>query len=844
MKSILKIKLLTLLLILSNGMLFAQIPAGGISLIKETYPNFTKGGGKGTLTNTTITGQTFTKGFKYVTGADISNTWDGQVTFAKTVGIEADDVLLITFYARTLASVQEFGEGSVIVCIEDNKTYEKQTYYKVAIGSEWKQYFVPVKCKSTLAFAAVTYSFHTGFISQSVEFADVKYMNYKKTLTLEQLPVTPITYIGREANAAWRAEADERINQIRKGIADVVVYDEQGQIVKDATVTIEMEKHKFGFGSAIAGSRFMTDALYRNKVYELFNEVVLENDLKWPSFNPNPSVNTKKTLDSMAFHKIPVRGHTMVWPSFTYNLASLKTLSTNPVAFRNEIDRHIDQVAQFAKGKVIDWDVLNEPYTNKEFMAILGDEVMADWFKRVRQNDREVKLYINDYSILSAGGMDINHQNGYFDIIKYIDSKGGKIEGIGMQSHFDNNLTPITKVYSILERFATLGKEIKITEHDINLNQRDVQADYTRDFMTIVFSHPSVKSFLTWGFWAKQHWLPEGAFYAEDWSIRPHGQAWLDLVFNEWWTKKANLTTDSEGKVSLDGFLGTYKYTIKNGDKIRTGTFKIDHSKQSGLTNPVVLSFDNTIPDHVSITTTKSACLCEGENVTLQATIGTDLTYQWLKGTDELPEQTSAIVANQSGIYTVKVKKGTVEMTSTPIEVKVTPVPQVPAITATGDLAFCPDEKVNFSTVASNDLTYSWYKGTTKIQGSVTSLDVNQSGSYSLQVNAYGCSAKSEPVTVQVYSSTSTECTTGLNPNQKSIQIYPNPFKGEFTLETSQLNHGPITLELFNASGARVYFQEIDQISGKTIIPVANPGFYTLRISTKDSVQTFKVVGN
>lgn len=183
-------------------------------------------------------------------------------------------------------------------------------------------------------------------------------------------------------------------------------------------------------------------------------------------------------------------------------------------------------------------------------------------------------------------------------------------------------------------------------------------------------------------------------------------------------------------------------------------------------------------------------------------------------------------------------------MTSAPIEVKVTPVPQTPVITTTGDLAFCPDEKVNFSTAVSNDLTYNWFKGTTKIQGSVTSLDVNQSGSYSLVVNAYGCSAKSEPVTVQVYSSTSTECTTGLNPNQESIQIYPNPFKGEFTLETSQLNQGSTILELFNASGAKVYFQEMDQISGKTIIPVANPGFYTLRVSNKDMVQTFKVVGN
>jgi endo-1,4-beta-xylanase len=836
-------RILTGFLIFTSNLLFAQIPVGGFTLIKETLPNYIKSG-KGTLLTTSITGQSFAKGFKVTTGTDISNTWDSQVTFTKTAGIEANDVVLVTFYARTIASAQEFGEGALSVCIEDNKTYDKQIYFNVTIGKDWKQYFVPLKCKSALALAAVTYSFHVGYASQTIEVADVRYLNYKNTLTLEALPVTEISYNGREANAPWRAEAAERISQIRKGIADVIVYDENGQVLKDATVSVEMIQHKFGFGSAVDAKRFLTNTVYRNKVYELFNEVVLENDLKWNMFDTNPTTNIQKTLDSLDKHKIVVRGHNVVWPSFKYNNASLKTLSTNPVAFRNEIDRHIDQITKFTSGRLVDWDVLNEPYSEKEFQAILGDEVMADWFKRVRQNDRKVKLYINDYSILSNGGTNINHQNGYYDIIKYIDSKGGKIEGIGMQGHFDSNLTPIAKVYTILNRFATLDKEIKITEHDINITQRVVQGDYTRDFMTIVFSHPAVKSFLFWGFWAGQHWLPDGAFYALDWSIRPVGESYKDLVFNQWWTKKTEFTTDSEGKVSVDGFLGTYKYTIKNGDKVRTGTFKIDNSKQSGIANPVVLSFDTAIPDQFGIKTTKPACLCEGENVTLQATTGTDLTYQWLKGTEVLPEQTSSIIASQSGMYSVKVKKGTVEMTSAPIEVKVTPVPQIPIITATGDLAFCPNEKVNFSTASSNDLTYSWYKGTTKIQGSVTSLDVNQSGSYSLQVNAYGCSAKSEPVTVQVYSSTSTECTTGLNPNQESIQIYPNPFKGEFTLEASQLNHGPSTLELFNASGARVYFQEMEQTSGKTIIPVANPGFYTLRLTNEKEIQTFKLIGN
>jgi len=600
-----------------------------------------------------------------------------------------------------------------------------------------------------------------------------------------------------------------------------------------------MIRHQFGFGSAVDANRFISNTVYRKKVYELFNEVVLENDLKWQSFNPT-SLNLKKTLDSLARHKIPVRGHNVIWPSFKYNPASVKTISTNPIAFRNEIDKHIDQVTQYAKGKVIDWDVLNEPYSEKEFQAILGDEVMADWFKRVRQNDRTVKMYINDYSILSAGGMDISHQNGYFNIINYIDSKGGKIEGIGFQGHFGSDLTPITKVYSILERFAALGKEMKITEHDININQRPVQADYTRDFMTICFSHPSVKSFLVWGFWAGQHWLPEGAFYDTNWVLRPHGEAWKELVFNQWWTKKMDITSDSEGKASFDGFLGTYKYTITSGDKVRTGTFLLDNSKQSEIPNKILLSLDNSIPDNFSITATKPNCLCQGENIILNSPAITGATYQWYVGTDLLPDQTASITANQSGLYMVKVNKGPFEIISDPFEVKVNQVP-ASVITTTGDLSFCPGGKVKLSANISDELTYTWMKGSTRIQGSVTSIDVNESGSYTLITNAYGCSATSAPVNVNVYSPTDPLCTTGINPTELSFKVYPNPFKDYFILETSALNSSPCLAELMDATGVVVFKKQLEKEITRINIPVKTSGFYTLRVSNKDIIKNFKL---
>ena len=56
-----KLFLISVLILINFGV-FAQIPTGGISLIKETLPNYTKGGA-GILTSISITGQPFTQGF-------------------------------------------------------------------------------------------------------------------------------------------------------------------------------------------------------------------------------------------------------------------------------------------------------------------------------------------------------------------------------------------------------------------------------------------------------------------------------------------------------------------------------------------------------------------------------------------------------------------------------------------------------------------------------------------------------------------------------------------------------------------------------------------------------------
>ena len=56
-------------------------------------------------------------------------------------------------------------------------------------------------------------------------------------------------------------------------------------------------------------------------------------------------------------------------------------------ALRARVNKHIADVMGYSKGKVTEWDVLNEPYTNKDLQAVLGDAEMTSWFRQARAAD-------------------------------------------------------------------------------------------------------------------------------------------------------------------------------------------------------------------------------------------------------------------------------------------------------------------------------------------------------------------------------------------------------------------------------------------------------------------------
>ena len=514
------------------------------------------------------------EGEKFGRGLRIMASSGGAVSAQATVNapIQAGDVLLLRFHLRS----REDREARIEARFEPEiSRWSSALRMAARSGPAWKIYEYPFSARRDYAPGESRVEFRVRGGEPSVEIGGVELRNYGQRGTKDGLPCTRLDYAGSEPGAAWRQAAAERIERIRKGDLVVSVHDAAGAPVPDVEVNVRMKRHAFGFGSVVnvallTGQRDQLAAAdlerYRKVCLRLFSKAVVVGALKWPQWEqPGTPERVSQVVDWLTENRIPLRGHVLVWPSWRWLPARLKELEKDPPALRAAVREHIREEASALRGKVCEWDVINEPYSNHDLMDILGKDVMVEWFQDARRADPDVKLYLNDYGILTPDGD--AHRRHFEETIAFLIDRGAPLDGIGMQGHFGSEVTPPEEMLAVLDRFSRFGKDIQVTEFDVDTIDEELQADFTRDLLTVCFSHPAVKGLLMWGFWEGRHWKPNGAMMRPDWSAKPNLRAYEDLVLNEWWTR-ARGAADSQGCFRVRGFLGDYEVEVKYGDEV------------------------------------------------------------------------------------------------------------------------------------------------------------------------------------------------------------------------------------------------------------------------------------
>ena len=493
----------------------------------------------------------------------------------KTTGIvHKGDVLLARITMRTLSARQESGESVVYYYFQEAQgSFDKSFITQIGAVEEWKTFNIPFVAHKDMKAGEAQISLAFGSLAQHVELTGIEVLNFGSSIRIEDLPETHFSYAGREADAVWRQEALQRIEEIRTSPLSIKVVDAKGKPVKGAEVEVTLQKSDFIWGTAVRESLFAKDDAesknYKAYLKEFFNTAVIENGFKGKGvWNEELKQNTLLSFDWLRANGFRQRGHNLVWPAWKFNSSFVKNIAIRDKA---SFDRYIKALfyerMAYTKGQFIAWDVVNEYMHEKEFFQYLPHDVMVDWFKLAHELDPDAQLFINEYGMLNCVQSPQNIRE-YIDTIQTLRSKGAPIHAVGIQGHIGRQPRNPVQVITDLDLFIPMGLPVQITEFDINTPDEELQADYMRDFLIAVYSHPVVTGVTLWGFWENAHWKPDAAMFRKDWSAKPSATVWREWVKGKWNTHDKKVT-NSAGKVNLRGHFGTYAISVSYKGKVK-----------------------------------------------------------------------------------------------------------------------------------------------------------------------------------------------------------------------------------------------------------------------------------
>ncbi|MDZ7370721.1 MAG: endo-1,4-beta-xylanase, partial [candidate division KSB1 bacterium] len=573
------------LLLSLTGLTFAQAPdpkfadylaterdklpvAGELLYDCSRLTGYSLGGGTAALRRVTAAADLpFTQAYQIDVKRVGANSWEPQFVSPKNaVAVRQGDMLFWVLWVRSLSVPPEYETGKAFFYAQlAESPWTGIASHDLAPIGEWEKIYIYGQSPQDFPIGKMEFTIHLGFYPQVLEIGGIIALNLGRNIDPAKLPKNRITYAGREANAPWRAEAEARIEQLRKGNLRIVVKNQAGLPIKNARVKVEMQRHAFRFGSFMDGPLFESSRngqKYREEVFKLFNAATTPfymGDGTWGWYaSEQVRQDYRRRAEWLVDNGFRTKGHVLIWPGWTWMTPYFRSLANNAAGLRQALLEHLETVVPVGReAGVEEWDVVNEPYTNHDVMDLLGDEVLVEWYQKVHELHPEARLILNETGVLISGG-DIKVQDNLARIVELLLSRGAPLHGLGFQGHFGAVLTTPRRLKEILDRFAAYGLPIQITEFDIDIDDEEAQADYTRDFLTLIFSHPGVNKFVMWGFWEPIQWRPRGAMIRKDWSYKPNYHAYVDLVLNRWWTRTEG-TTDAEGVYEIRGFLGSYR---------------------------------------------------------------------------------------------------------------------------------------------------------------------------------------------------------------------------------------------------------------------------------------------
>lgn len=213
-------------------------------------------------------------------------------------------------------------------------------------------------------------------------------------------------------------------------------------------------------------------------VIQQFNTITLENGMKAALINPRPGVFNFGPADAFVEfgekHNMFIIGHTLVWHNQTpeWFFQDENGKANTPEAQIERMRTHIETVAGRYAGRVHAWDVVNEviaddgSYRPTTWVNGVGDgDLMVEKaFQFASEYAPDTELYYNDFNAWRP-----EKRDGIARMVRMLQSKGIRIDGIGIQGHWGLNFPKNEYIEAAIDTFAALGVKVMITELDVDV---------------------------------------------------------------------------------------------------------------------------------------------------------------------------------------------------------------------------------------------------------------------------------------------------------------------------------------------------------------------------------------
>ena len=230
----------------------------------------------------------------------------------------------------------------------------------------------------------------------------------------------------------------------------------------------------------------------RETAAKQFNMMVCENEMKFDALEPSRnsfSFDGADNLVSLAQqNNMAIRGHCLVWHSQVAGWVSSDGKKNDMNWTRKEaleiMKNHITKVMQHYKGKVREWDVVNECLDDDQttvrsnpnsydlrqqsvWQRAIGDDYIELAFQYAHEADPDAELYLNDYGVELQGKA---KSLAFYNLAVSLKNKGVPIHGVGLQCHFSVGEVDGVKLNRTIKRFAEAGLKCIITELDMGVS--------------------------------------------------------------------------------------------------------------------------------------------------------------------------------------------------------------------------------------------------------------------------------------------------------------------------------------------------------------------------------------